>query len=143
MLKEIRSTPTFRLFLYICAKMRSSRHISNKVLTFSQWSRKNYAIFASLGKVVKIAHLSVDLCVSSILKSQPGIGSALLRFFLAPEKEDEEDSAIVQEMLQMELLPLAIFNSDNYQTYHKIINCLTMAHYLYFTDGGLFLFHQE
>lgn len=32
-------------------------------MVFSKWKRKSYAIFASLHRVVIIAHLSIDTCV--------------------------------------------------------------------------------
>ncbi len=32
-----------------------------KTIVFSQWSRKDYSIFASLNKVVKIVRLSIDV----------------------------------------------------------------------------------
>lgn len=35
---------------------------------FSKWSRKAYAIFASLGKDIKICRISVMMCKTSILK---------------------------------------------------------------------------
>lgn len=34
----------------------------NQSLTFRQWSRKGYAIFASLGKEVNIGHVDVEIC---------------------------------------------------------------------------------
>ena len=40
-----------------------------KVVVFSQWSRKSYAIFASLGKVIKIAHISADIADRALNKS--------------------------------------------------------------------------
>ncbi len=49
--------------------MKKKPGISKKNLVFSQWSRKNYAVFASLGKVVTIAHVSVDICNCSLKKN--------------------------------------------------------------------------
>lgn len=40
-----------------------------KVLIFSRWSRKNYATFASLGKVVNIARVSVSVCNQALRKT--------------------------------------------------------------------------
>jgi hypothetical protein len=50
-------------------RMKGMNHISKKQIVFSQWSRKRYAIFASLGKVVKIARVSVDICNKALKKS--------------------------------------------------------------------------
>lgn len=46
--------------------MNSKNKISKVVIIFSKWSRKNYAIFSSLKKVVNIARLTVDICNISI-----------------------------------------------------------------------------
>jgi len=52
--------------------------IYKRSIVFSKWSGKNYAIFASLGKLIKIARLAVDICVQSLKKNHsipdfPGI----------------------------------------------------------------------
>lgn len=39
-----------------------------KVLVFSQWSRKSYAVFASLGKTIKIARISVAITDKGLFK---------------------------------------------------------------------------
>ena len=38
------------------------------IVVFSQWSRKSYAAFASLNKIVSIAYLSMDLYLNTLLK---------------------------------------------------------------------------
>ncbi|OFX27422.1 MAG: hypothetical protein A2033_03165 [Bacteroidetes bacterium GWA2_31_9] len=40
----------------------------NKIVYFSRWSRKKYAILASFGKVVHIAKLSVNIADRSLSK---------------------------------------------------------------------------
>ena len=50
--------------------MKHLSHKSKYSIVFSKWSRKNYAIFASLHKVIKIARLSVDVCMSSLSKNK-------------------------------------------------------------------------
>ena len=40
-------------------------------LYFSHWSNKGYSIFIGLGREVRIAHLSVDMYESVLLKSAP------------------------------------------------------------------------
>jgi hypothetical protein len=37
-------------------------------IVFSQWSRKSYAVFASLGKVIKIGRVSADISDKSLIK---------------------------------------------------------------------------
>ena len=39
------------------------------VIVFSQWSRKSYAVFASLGKVIKIARVSGDISDKALIKN--------------------------------------------------------------------------
>ena len=50
--------------------MKSLRKNPNTILVFSRWTRKNYAIFASLHKAINIARLSVSICKYSFSKSQ-------------------------------------------------------------------------
>jgi hypothetical protein len=44
----------------------------NKIIVFTQWSRKNYAIFASLGKLIKIGQVSADICKLALKKTSAG-----------------------------------------------------------------------
>ena len=39
-----------------------------KVFVFSQWSRKSYAVFASMGKVIKIAQVSIATGDKGLIK---------------------------------------------------------------------------
>lgn len=48
---------------------RKRRYRNSPSLLFTRWTRKSYAIFASLGRVVHIGRLSTDLCDSSLRKS--------------------------------------------------------------------------
>lgn len=48
--------------------MNQQKAISPRILVFSKWSRKKYAIFASLGKLIKIGVLNADICQKSLLK---------------------------------------------------------------------------
>lgn len=49
--------------------MQNKTSIKANKLVFSKWSRKSYAVFASLGRVVKIAQLKVDICNQAIKKN--------------------------------------------------------------------------
>lgn len=40
-----------------------------KTVVFSKWSRKKFAIFASLGKLVKIGRVSADICDKALQKT--------------------------------------------------------------------------
>ncbi len=50
--------------------MKSQNKNSDTLLVFSRWTRKNYAIFASLHKSINIARLSVSICKYSFSKNQ-------------------------------------------------------------------------
>lgn len=41
--------------------MKQQINIQRIVSTFSRWTRKSYAVFASVGKIVRISHLHFDL----------------------------------------------------------------------------------
>jgi hypothetical protein len=82
--------------------MNGVKYIKTKRLVFSQWSGKNYAVFASLGRVVNIASLTIDICVQSIKKTLSVIGS----FIDAEEIEESvsgEYGKDIQEIIQVEL----------------------------------------
>jgi hypothetical protein len=49
--------------------MNKKNYILHKTRWFRQWSRKAYAIFLSIGKVVHIGHLKAIIAVKSLLKS--------------------------------------------------------------------------
>ncbi len=48
--------------------MNQQKYISPKLIVFSKWSRKNYAVFSSLGKQVKIGVLKARICQKTLLK---------------------------------------------------------------------------
>ncbi len=49
--------------------MRTNAYLSRKILYFSQWSGKGYAVFAGLGRQVQIAFLALHICLLALLKS--------------------------------------------------------------------------
>ena len=49
--------------------MKEALKHRNQPITFRQWSRKNYAIFSSLGKEVNIGHVDIDICDKAFDKS--------------------------------------------------------------------------
>ncbi len=89
--------------------VKSNIKISQKSLVFSKWSRKNYAIFASLKRVVKIARLSVDICSSSLKKNASSILVILNN--IVEEIKPEED--------ELEFEPLTIESS----AFQAVIQC--------------------
>ena len=71
------------------------RH-KNLPITFRQWSRKNYAIFSSLGKEINIGHVDVDICDKAINKSSN------LDIFSNNKTEAFRDKEDVEETMQTE-----------------------------------------
>jgi hypothetical protein len=65
-------------------------------ITFRQWSRKNYAIFSSLGKEINIGHVDKDICDKDISKSSK------IGFIVNNRTEALQDKEDVEEMLQTE-----------------------------------------
>lgn len=82
------------------------------ILVFSKWSRKSYAIFVSLRKIVVISQLSIDVCKSFLLKNVE-----LLNFLGFNEEENDEslefDINEIEERLSLILLSTA--NPKNYK----------------------------
>ncbi len=84
--------------------MKTQLQISNNSVVFSKWTRKSYAIFSSLKKVVKIAQLSIDVFKSSFTNLP--VLSALLNNIESDEiaNEDSCDSENHFTVLFNELL---------------------------------------
>lgn len=49
--------------------MKITVNIKKGKVTFSRWCGKGYAIFAALGKQVRIAGLAIHICEAALLKS--------------------------------------------------------------------------
>lgn len=82
--------------------------VNNKSVVFSRWTRKNYAIYASLHKVVLIAQLTIDVCKSAILKS-----NVLVQFldYLQCDEDEELDFVPCSELIEgMKLEILTVTN---------------------------------
>jgi hypothetical protein len=50
--------------------MKLQNQKPNNTVVFSKWTRKNYAVFASLKKVINILHLSIHTCFSLLVKNK-------------------------------------------------------------------------
>ncbi len=67
----------------ICAK-----NISKPDFIFSQYSRKGYSIFSSLGIIIKIGTLAVELCNHGFTKCKQFIDSLTLQLNASELKEE-------------------------------------------------------
>ncbi len=90
--------------------MNSQKTVNPSGLIFSRWSRKGYAVFASLGKVVKIGRIAVDICRVAILKTSAlKEGSARLLTNIVRDSKDDEDidfTELISQLLMLQLLPV-------------------------------------
>lgn len=80
--------------------MKQNRTIRNQQIVFSRWSRKSYAIFCSLGKTVKIARLSIDICRMAMMKS--AVLQEIQQLFTSPQSH--QDDTTEQESQPLTLL---------------------------------------
>ena len=64
---------------------------SGLMLCFSRWNRKGYAIFASLGRNIRIGRLAIHICEMSLRKSsRKGVIVELAEVFKRLERSFEE-----------------------------------------------------
>lgn len=95
--------------------MLQNKQINKNVVVFSQWRRKSYAIFASLKKVVNIAHLSIDISNSSLLKNPAVIRLLNLFNIEVNENNDCDISELLDNSpLLLSALPIISTNNDIY-----------------------------
>lgn len=72
---------------------------TRKSIRFRRWSRKAYAVFASLGKSISIGNLSVHMAGESLFRNV-----ALIRLFISNQLEKEEDTEDPSSLLLSESL---------------------------------------
>ena len=84
---------------------------TKQVLKFRQWSGKNYAVFASLGKEVNIGHVDIKICDKASEKSnQTKSGIIHTPECLTEEIVSEEES--IEENLESRLITI-LSNTSN------------------------------
>lgn len=69
--------------------IRTRYYIKKSLIVFSRWSRKNNAIFLSLSKQIKIAHLKFEMIVLADKKHKIQLFNYLLNFNDLVEEEIE------------------------------------------------------
>ncbi len=86
-------------------------NINQRALVFKHWSRKSYAVFSSLGKLVHIGNLSAAVLqwVSQLVDVLQELEWPQLKCF------GEEDS---EDKLTLELVPVFVKNDDCYAAVH-------------------------
>jgi len=106
--------------------MKDIKYIQNSRIVFSQWSGKNYAVFASLGKVVNIAVLSVDICVQAVKKCSSVINSLLDTEYIREsvlEEYIDEINEILRDWIELpELMPVVAVSEQGKRVYIRLLN---------------------
>lgn len=94
----------------------SLRNIA-KIIPFSHLSKKGYAVFVGINKLVKIGQIAIHICYLSLLKSsKKGVlvnDSKTISFFSSRDNIDESI---------FEFIYLLLFVGDNYAVSDDIIN---------------------
>ncbi|MBE9466797.1 MAG: hypothetical protein IMY72_00590 [Bacteroidetes bacterium] len=105
--------------------MKYQHKINQRSIVFSRWTRKSYAVFASLGKIVSIGHLSFDTCMSFFSKKKTSLNK-LINNTEPVENEDIETETFFSEWLEILLIELGIikineeYNSTKLNIYNLI-----------------------
>ncbi len=133
------------IFIYIY-RMNHRKAKSPSTLTFSQWSRKGYAVFASLGKVVRIGRIAVDVCRVAMLKTS-AIKECIPALLIAEINHDEDDTSRHEPLWLTTLLQLMIIPVPAASEQYPVNNILSIHHNkrcrkgrLYSRPAPLFLF---
>lgn len=93
--------------------MKHQYQKTNNTIVFSKWTRKNYAVFASLKKVVNIVRLSLHTCFSLLSKNE-----FILRLINEGENievsnsKPNDDRAIFSQWFIILLLDLGLISLD-------------------------------
>jgi hypothetical protein len=100
-----------------CSSLNQQKFISPSIIVFSKWSRKAYAVFASLGRLIKIGVLKADICQKALLKGLVNLGNIVK----IEEDFEEDETALdtsVHDSLQfiLSFLGLSVFQIINLTT---------------------------
>lgn len=78
--------------------MNQQKFISSNIFVFSKWSRKAYAVFASLGKLIRIGVLKAEICQKALLK-----GLVDLNRIIKTNEDFDEDETVLDTKIQNSL----------------------------------------
>ena len=92
--------------------MKRQTSISAKSIRFRQWSRKGYAVFSGLHKVISIGKISAGICEKALLKNNllSSVCPILSEnnFITDREKEPEKELLSFEQFYNINSLPTAI-----------------------------------
>lgn len=95
--------------------------IQSSVITFSSWSRKSYALFAVMGKMVRIGFLNIDLALVEVITIKKHLSLSVNQ---EDEEEDDRELLSVSEASLLErlmALPAVISDDIFYVTFYNIL----------------------
>ena len=92
--------------------MRKKNSITTSTYVFSKWSRKGYAIFASLKKIINIGRLTVDLCCIAQLKNENLISRLTVNNY-QKENEEQTDTEGIADVVEL-LLQNYLLNTNSF-----------------------------
>lgn len=74
---------------------------SSNEVRFRRWTRKNYAIFAGLNKIISIGRLALSICETTFAKAKlTSLESGIsVSDFATDVKAKEEKELVIQELL--------------------------------------------
>ncbi len=113
-----------------CFMKEALRH-RNQPITFRQWSRKNYAIFSSLGKEVNIGHVDIDICNKAFNKS-PKIDITLNQTTEDLQYKNDDEDVLLSENVNIQTISLLSFttNLDNSSRHSRRLTNKYISNYL-------------
>lgn len=103
--------------------MKTKSPIAKQQLVFRKWSRKSYAVFASLQREVQIGHLSFYICESLVSRGKSFVGFASRMLFSAftDKQQNLADSLKLSKMASY-LVVLGFVSMTEAETIHTDIN---------------------
>ncbi len=117
----------------------------NHALLFRQWSRNNYAVFASLGKEVNIGHIDIDICDKALEKDKKKreVGIKIKESYCCESDEFEES---VSEIINNEkALLLSTLNTDESSRNSRklLINHIILSSNIILFSGYRFVLYKN
>ncbi len=82
-----------------------------KSIRFRQWSRKNYAVFAGLNKVISIGRVKASICDMALLKTNSLLVTSTVfsdNLLKNCDEEDEAEILLFENLLQTDLQFFAV-----------------------------------
>lgn len=92
--------------------MKKALAYRSQSIIFRQWTRKNYAVFASLGKEISIGHVDVDISDKALIKCNKKKSGAIDK--LESGNDEEESDEFLFDFIDQQFITslLVISNLD-------------------------------